>query len=128
MKETDCAQVDEDQYEVRPLKDENQHYKRWNMCDVEGMVCHSIFDTAATIGIIGEEPWLEWNRAREVYGIEDGIKTEKKQTKLRFANSKTNISKKKVYLKTEMFGNVGWTEAAVVQGNLGLLFSRKCVE
>ena len=58
-------------------------------------------------------------------GIGDGVRFENKKTKLRFANSKTKISRTKAYLKTDVFGKVGWIEAAVVRGSMGLLFSRK---
>ena len=98
------------------------------MFDEEGVVGHGILDTAATIGLIGEETLEKWEQAYKLFGVEDGIRTVNKKTRLRFANSKTKMSKKKVYLKTDVFGKVGWIEAAVVQGNMGLLFSRKCVE
>ena len=62
-----------------------------------------------------------------MYGIEDGVREVPKKTKLRFANSKTKMSTTKAYLKCDVFGKRGEIEAAVVPGNMGLLFSRKCV-
>ena len=57
---------------------------------------------------------MKWQQAYDFYGIEDGAMFENKKTKLRFANSKTKISKKKAHLETDVFGKIGWIEAVVV--------------
>ena len=94
-KETDYTQIDENHFEIKSLKDEKVHFKQWNMFDLEGVVGHGILDTAATIGLIREDTLKKWEQAYKVFGVEDGIRIEDKRTKLRYANNKTKISKKK---------------------------------
>ena len=44
---------------------------------------------------------IKWQHTYDVYGIDDGIRLENKKTKLMLANSRTKISRKKAYLKTD---------------------------
>ena len=103
---------------------EFEDYQQWRDYDGEGTTGFAVMDTAATTGLIGEETLKKWKQAYEDYGIKDGIKVVSKKTRLRFAKSKTKVSKKNVYLLVDVFGKAGRIEAAVVPGDMCLLFSR----
>ena len=77
---------------------------------------------------MGEETLKKWMQPHEEYCIADGINAVgNKKAKLKFDNSSATISKKKVYLRADVVGKIGRTEAWAVPAGMCLLFIRRRV-
>ena len=79
MEETECTSADDEHYDIRSPKDGHQMYTPWNRFDLEGAVCHARVDTAATIGLFGEDIVEKWQQACGMYGNEDDIMLENRR-------------------------------------------------